>query len=90
MAGNTNEGRKGCSRTAFLSRILMKFFTVVALIVVSFLGGYLLNLIYQLNNQEIGTKINPIEQRSTRRSTSGVKAQLLNSLKAENLEENSR
>ena len=90
MAGNINRSREYCSRTSILNRILWKVCSVVAVIVVSFLGGYLLNSVYSSNNQEKEAKIHPNEQRSARRVSSEVRTQLLNSFKAESLEKNSR
>ena len=93
MAGNTNGSMKNCSTTGSTNiylKVLLKFSSVVVVSFVSFYGGYLLNSIYPSNNQEIGAKINPIEQRSTRHLTSHFQTQLLSSFKAENLEENLR
>jgi len=89
MAGNVNSSQKSCSRTIFL-RVFLKFSSIVAVSFVSFLGGHLLNSIYPSNYKEIGTEMNPIEQRSTSDVASHIKTQLLNSLRAENLEENLR
>lgn len=89
MAQNVNISRKNCSRTIFL-RVLLKFSSVVAVSFVSFLAGHLLNPIYPSNYKEVGTEMNPIEERSARDVASHIKTQLLNSLKVENLEENLR
>ena len=89
MAQNVNISQKNCSRTIFL-RVLLKFSSVVAVSFVSFLAGHLLNPIYPSNYKEVGTEMNPIEQRSARDVASHIKTQLLSSLKVENLEENLR
>lgn len=90
MAGNINRSREHCSRTSILNRILWKFSSVAAVIVVSFLGGYLVSSVYSSNHQEKEDKIYPNEQRSARRVAFEVRTQLLNSFKEENLEKNSR
>ena len=89
MAQNVNISQKNCSRTIFL-RVLLKFSSVVAVSFVSFLAGHLLNPIYPSNYKEVGTEMNPIEQRSARDVASHIKTQLLSSLRVENLEENLR
>lgn len=89
MAQNVNISQKNCSRTIFL-RVLLKFSSVVAVSFVSFLAGHLLNPIYPSNYKEVGTEMNPIEERSARDVASHIKTQLLSSLKVENLEENLR
>lgn len=89
MAQNVNISQKNCSRTFFL-RVLLKFSSVVAVSFVSFLAGHLLNPIYPSNYKEVGTEMNPIEQRSARDVASHIKTQLLSSLRVENLEENLR
>lgn len=89
MAQNVNISQKNCSRTIFL-RVLLKFSSVVAVSFVSFLAGHLLNPIYPSNYKEVGTEMNPIEERSARDVASHIKTQLLSSLRVENLEENLR
>lgn len=89
MAQNVNISQKNCSRTIFL-RVLLKFSSVVAVSFVSFIAGHLLNPIYPSNYKEVGTEMNPIEERSARDVASHIKTQLLSSLKVENLEENLR
>ena len=89
MAGNVNSSQKNCSRTIFL-RVLLKFSSIVAVSFVSFLAGHLLNSIYTSNYKEIGTEMNRVEQRSTTDAASHIKTQLLNSFRAENLEDNLR
>ena len=86
MAGNVNSSQKNFSRTIFI-RALLKFCSVVAVSFVSFLAGH---SIYPSNYTEVGTEMNPIEQRSTRDVASHIKTQLLSSLREENLEENLR
>lgn len=88
MAQNVNISQKNCSRPFFLR--VLKFSSVVAVSFVSFLAGHLLNPIYPSNYKEVGTEMNPIEERSARDVASHIKTQLLSSLKVENLEENLR
>ena len=89
MAGNVNSSQKNCSRTIFF-RVFLKFSSIVAVSFVSFLAGHLFNSIYPSNYKEVGTGMNPIEQRSTSDLASHIKTQLLSSLRVENLEENLR
>ena len=89
MAGDVNSSQKNCSRAIFL-RVLLTFSSIVAVSFVSFLAGHLLNSIYPSNDKEIGMEINPIERRSNSDAASHIKTQLLNSFRAENLEENLR
>ena len=89
MAGNVNSSQKHCSRTIFF-RVFLKFSCIGAVSFVSFLAGHLLNSIYPSNHKEVGTEVNPIEQRSTSDVASHIKTQLLSSFRVENLEENLR
>ena len=89
MAGNVNSSQKNCSRSVFL-RVVLKFSSIIAVSFVSFLAGHLLNSIDPSNYTEIGTEMNPIERRSRSDVATHIKTKLLNSLRAENLEENLR
>jgi len=89
MARNVNSSHENCSRTIFF-RVFLKFSSIVAVSFVSFLAGRSLNSIYPSNYKEIATEMNSIEQRSTSDVASRIKTQLLNSFRAENLEENLR
>lgn len=89
MAGDVNSSQKNCSR-AILLRVLLTFSSIVAVSFVSFLAGHLLNSIYPSNDKEMEMEINTIERRSNNDAASHIKTQLLNSFRAENLEENLR
>lgn len=73
----------------FLPNIFFKCFSVALVCIISFCVGYFLNSSYSTNHLEIGTKTNPIERRNSRHLRP-YREQLLDSFKAENLEETLR
>ena len=78
---NTSMGKRYVETIS--SRNLLKFCAFVGAICVLFLGGIYKNSIDLSDNQKSG-------EIKSRRSLPDFKSQLLNSLKAENLEENLR